>query len=868
MENNAGALWLGIWGGRLESEGLHDFADVLGGWHHAASTYDDVTQRAEIYLNSELVISGTIAAAIDQTANTLYIGYKEDGNSWYHGIIDEVRIWDNVRTQQEIVDNMNPFPPGIALMPSPAHEALDVARDTPLSWSPGDFAAKHNVYLGTQFEDVNNASAENGAGLLASQGQEGTSFDPGRLDFGQTYYWRVDEVNGAPDFTVYKGDVWSFTAEPFSIAIMDVSATASSALGANNGPEKVVDGSGLNALEQHGIAASDMWLSGPGDPAVWIQFAFDKAYKLDEMWVWNSNQTIEPFLGFGAKDVTIETSTDGEAWTALAGIPPFAQAPGAEGYEHNTTVAFGGVTARYVRISIGSGHGFVPQYGLSEVRFYSIPTLATLPHPVAGSLNVAPDLTLSWGRDGREAGQHEIYLGPDPNNLPQVGSVSESSFATLSENLDLIQTYYWRVDEVNDAESPSTWVGDVWNFTTADSIVIDGMEGYKDEEFFEIWATWVDGFDDPANNGAIVGAVPALGDFSPETTIVYGGGQSLPIHFDNSGAPRSEATRSFDAAQDWSKHGVQGLVLSFQGSLANTGGRLYVKINDTQVVYDGDQTDLMRIGWHKWTIDLAALPAATRGGVNSLTIGIDSGGTGVVYIDDILLTPDARELITPAELSPEGLVAYYPFDGDFQDASGNGLHGTGMGGALGGPLFDPGQSGQAILLDGAGQYVEITGYQGISAVDGVQWPFSISNWFKTTADGEMVTWGSTPGGQRLSWRIDLGNLRTEHGNGNLRGNTRVNDGEWHHGALVVQEGANLRVPNTTLYIDGLADGVNSGDDDLYNLTPGVDVSIGRRATSDDRYFPGSLDEVRIFDRALSAEEVAGLAGRTRPFDHP
>ena len=191
-----------------------------------------------------------------------------------------------------------------------------------------------------------------------------------------------------------------------------------------------------------------------------------------------------------------------------------------------------------------------------------------------------------------------------------------------------------------------------------------------------------------------------------------------------------------------------------------------------------------------------------------------------------------------------------------------------MGGALGGPLFEPGQSGQAISLDGAGQYVEITGYQGISAVDGVQWPFSISNWFKTTADGEMVTWGSTPGGQRLSWRIDLGNLRTEHGNGNLRGNTLVNDGEWHHGALVVQEGANLRVPNTTLYIDGLADGVNSGADDLYNLTPGVDVSIGRRATSNDRFFFGSIDEVRIFDRALSAGEVAGLAGRTEPFDKP
>ncbi len=132
----------------------------------------------------------------------------------------------------------------------------------------------------------------------------------------------------------------------------------------------------------------------------------------------------------------------------------------------------------------------------------------------------------------------------------------------------------------------------------------------------------------------------------------------------------------------------------------------------------------------------------------------------------------------------------------------------------------------------------------------------------------MVTWGSSPGGERLSWRLDLGNLRVEHGNGNLRGNTLVNDGEWHHAALVVLEGANLRVPNTTLYIDGLADGVNAGDDALYNLTPGEDVSIGRRATSNDRFFPGSIDEVRIFDRTLSAGEVAGLAGRTQAFDKP
>jgi len=60
----------------------------------------------------------------------------------------------------------------------------------------------------------------------------------------------------------------------------------------------------------HGIAATDMWISA-GIPAT-IEYAFDRAYKLHELWIWNSNQTIEPFIGFGAKDVVIEHSLDPE----------------------------------------------------------------------------------------------------------------------------------------------------------------------------------------------------------------------------------------------------------------------------------------------------------------------------------------------------------------------------------------------------------------------------------------------------------------------------------------------------------------------------------------------------------------------------
>ena len=75
------------------------------------------------------------------------------------------------------------------------------------------------------------------------------------------------------------------------------------------GPEKTIDGSGLDAQDQHSVSASQMWLSKKGQSPIWIQYEFDKVYKLYQMWVWNSNQAIEPFVGFGAKDVTIETST-------------------------------------------------------------------------------------------------------------------------------------------------------------------------------------------------------------------------------------------------------------------------------------------------------------------------------------------------------------------------------------------------------------------------------------------------------------------------------------------------------------------------------------------------------------------------------
>ena len=170
------------------------------------------------------------------------------------------------------------------------------------------------------------------------------------------------------------------------------------------GPEKTVDGSGIDKNDGHSTNATDMWLSASAPPN-WIQYQFDKVYKLYDVKVWNSNQPIESLMGFGAKDVKVEYSTDGTTWTQLQGVPQFARAPGAAGYAANTTVSLGGVMAKYVKLTINSSWGGMAAAGLSEVRFSYIPVQARAPQPANNATGVTVDASLDWlpGRDVRLA---------------------------------------------------------------------------------------------------------------------------------------------------------------------------------------------------------------------------------------------------------------------------------------------------------------------------------------------------------------------------------------------------------------------------------------------------------------------------------
>ncbi len=148
----------------------------------------------------------------------------------WEGYLSDVRLYQRALTATEI-KNIIAGLSNSAQVVSPADGATDVPRDAVLSWIAGQYPATHDVYFGTVPANVTDASRTDAKGVLVSQGQADTTFDPpGVFAYGQTYYWRIDEVNKSPDGTINKGGVCSFTAEPYGYPITNVTATASSAM--------------------------------------------------------------------------------------------------------------------------------------------------------------------------------------------------------------------------------------------------------------------------------------------------------------------------------------------------------------------------------------------------------------------------------------------------------------------------------------------------------------------------------------------------------------------------------------------------------------------------------------------------------------
>jgi len=736
--------------------------------------------------------------------------------------------------------------------PVPSDAATDIPRDVVLGWTGTDYAATHDVYFSTSAADAN------GAGGLVSQGQTTTTYDPdGLLEYGQTYYWRVDEVNGAPDYTVFKGQLWSFTVEPFSYPIKNITATASGQSRPDTSAQNTVNGSGLNAADQHSVELTQMWMSNEVAPK-WIQYEFDKVYVVDKLWVWNANQVIEGFVGFGAKDVVIEYSADGATWTTLEGVPEFARASGLPTYTANTVVDFGGAEAKFVKLTINSNWGgMAPQVSLSEVRFFYVPVQAFQPAPANGATNVALTASMDW-RPGREAVSHKVFFGADSAAVAAAtaasSTVAEPGFTPPAMNLDT--EYFWRVDEIGDA---GTREGDIWSFRTQAYLVVDDFEAYTDDEGSRIYESWTDGIPD-GKSGSQVGY-----DQAPfaEATIVHGGRQSMPLKFDNSKFSSSEATIAFDSPQNWTARGIKSLAIHFAGAAGNTG-QLYLKINNTKVAYNGAATDLARGIWQAWNVDLST--AGNVSSVRTFTIGIEGAGAkGILYVDDIRLYPKAPQFITPVDPGKANLVGLWTLDGNANDTSGKGNNGTVTGGTA---TWIAGAIGQAMEFTNGQTFVDCGKGASLNLTDAV----TITAWIKmgfTAGDRKIASnQDGTTGGYKLGLytnnMVEF-EIRTSANastlNRNSAGGTALQQDVWYHVAGVYSKGQFIRT-----YVFGSLDRELATTALLGTSTGSFKLGCGESTTS--YFWLGALDDVRVYNRVLSQEELLWVMGQTQPVAKP
>ncbi|HCO92772.1 MAG TPA: hypothetical protein DIU00_02275, partial [Phycisphaerales bacterium] len=407
--------------------------------------------------------------------------------------------------------------------PSPYDGAMYSDTWVTLEWSPGDFAASHDVYIGDNFDDVNDGTADTFIGnqtlnfIIA--GFPGYPYPEGLVP-GSTYYWRIDEVNEVEPNSPWKGFVWSFTVPPKTAYSPD--------------PADGAENADLNVQL--------MWTAGFGAKLHYIVFGED----FDEV---NNAAAGTPH--------GTTTYTPGPLKLAKTYYWRVDEFDGAGTYKGNV----------WIFTTLGAVSGPNPVDGAVDVNPARILTWD------AGA--VATSHEVYFGTDA-DAIANATTASPEYKGSKALGEESyDPGLLTLNT------AYYWRIDEVNGTNPDSPWASNVWSFTTGDFFVIDDFEDY-DAGDNQIWFSWYDGLGagTPGTPGHIPGngTGSAVGDETTasytEESIVHGGNQAMPIAYDNNKqgfARYSEAELTLSTVRDWTAEGVAELSIWFHGNPASVG---------------------------------------------------------------------------------------------------------------------------------------------------------------------------------------------------------------------------------------------------------------------------------------------------------
>ena len=591
--NNDGRL---SWRGRVNAAWAGGMCETAAGvvsadeWTHAAVTGDGTNFR--VYVNGEL--SQESAFQTTDGSNTMYYigGDPPTTGESYSGAVDDLRVYNHVLSQDDVRSSMENQGGAIvkAYGPDPKDGALHADTWVTLSWRAGDLAVSHDVYLGEDFDTVNNDDTTgetfqgNQTGMFLVAGFPGFPYPDGLVP-GTTYYWRIDEVNPDEPNSPWKGDIWSFSIPP---------KTA------------------YNPNPADGTEVADA-----------------------------NTVTLSWTAGFGAKLHTVYFGDDFDTVAnATVGTP--------SGTTTYNPGPLEGEKVHYWRVDEFDGLGTYT----GDVWTFTTPGAVGNPQPANGADDVGMATVLSW-TPADNAASHEVYLGLDKDAVRSADTASpeyKGARALGAESYDagLLEpdmTYYWRIDEVY---TGNTVKGPVWTFTVGAFVLVDDFESYTDDDVAgeAIWQTWIDGFGVP-DNGAQVGyLMPPYA----EQTIVHGGAQSMPLLYTNEGGvTNSEASMTLAAPRDWTQAGVAELSLWFRGVSSNAAEPLYAAISNAAgapgIVANDDPAAATSGRWTEWRIALQAFAdqGITLTNVDKIAIGLGSkagaaaGGSGTLFVDDIRL---------------------------------------------------------------------------------------------------------------------------------------------------------------------------------------------------------------------------------------
>ncbi len=562
---------------------------VTGQWVHVAGIRNLQEQKISIYIDGEH--EKTLDHSNSNPLNAhdvIAVGGNVLDSRYYTGLIDDVRIFDHALTGIEVLSAMQGQIWPYAWSPTPADGQMHADTWVNIAWNPGGYAVSHDVYIGDNFEDVN-AGAEgtfigNQTATFFVAGFPGFPFPDGLVP-GTTYYWRIDEVNDTEPNSPWKGEIWSFMIPPKT---------------AYN-PEPA------DGAESVGTDATLNWTGGFGSKLHTVYFGDN----FDEV----SNATVGSPQGTTAYDPGPLKLAETYYWRV-------------DEFDAIDTYK-------------GDVWSFITQGAVGS------------PEPVNEAVDVKQTQILIW-TPGVFADSHEVYFGTDAETVKNADTTSpeyKGSGNLGSESFDPGKllwdtTYYWRIDEANNANADSPWTGPLWSFTTANFLVVDDFESYNDLDPAEsgsnrIFLAWLDGFDNPAINGSVVGyANPPFA----EQTIVHSGNQSMPFAYDNA-VGKSEATLTLTYPRDWTENGVNTLVIWFRGNSTNAAEPMYVVLNNSAAVTNDNPNAALTGSWTQWTIDLTrfADQGVNLANVNTITLGFGNrnnpvaGGAGMVFFDDIRL---------------------------------------------------------------------------------------------------------------------------------------------------------------------------------------------------------------------------------------